>query len=115
MTSEDLDPEDTKIVILARATRARAGGAEGAAVRDTTGRTYTAASVRLPSLQLTALQLAVAMACSSGAEGLEAAAVSSGGTTLADADVAVVREAGGAGVTVYLADAGGDVIGTRTT
>ena len=35
---------------------------EGAAVRDETGRTYTAAAVALPSLRLSALRLAVAMA-----------------------------------------------------
>jgi hypothetical protein len=115
VTSQQLDPEDTKIVTLARATRARAGGAEGAAVRDTTGRTYTAASVTLASLQLSALQLAVAMACSSGADGLEAAAVVSAGTALDDTDVAVVREVGGAGITVYLAGVDGDVVGSRTT
>ena len=36
----DLDPEDAKIVTLARSARARTGAAEGAAVRDTDGRTY---------------------------------------------------------------------------
>ncbi|OQO89606.1 hypothetical protein [Saccharomonospora piscinae] len=71
----DLDPEDEKIVILARSARARTQAAEGAAVRDTDGRTYAATTVELPSLRLTALQAAVAAAVSSGAEGLEAAAV----------------------------------------
>jgi cytidine deaminase len=69
------DPEDAKIVTLARSARARTGAAEGAAVRDTDGRTYAAATVALPSLTLTALQAAVAAAVSSGAPGLEAAAV----------------------------------------
>ena len=63
----DLDPEDAKIVTLARSARARTGAAEGAAVRDTDGRTYVAATVALPSLSLTALQAAVAAAVSSGA------------------------------------------------
>lgn len=71
----DLDPEDAKLVTLARSARARTGAAEGAAVRDDTGRTYVAATVSLPSLALTALQAAVAAAVSSGAESLEAAAV----------------------------------------
>ena len=71
----ELDPEDAKIVTLARSARARTGAAEGAAVRDTDGRTYAAATVALPSLSLTALQAAVAAAVSSGAPGLEAAAV----------------------------------------
>lgn len=69
------DPEDAKLVTLARATRARTGARSGAAVRDTDGRTYAAASVDLPSMALSALQVAVAMAVSSGAPGLEAAVV----------------------------------------
>jgi cytidine deaminase len=71
----DLDPEDAKLVTLARSARARTQAPQGAAVRDTDGRTYVAATVDLPSLSVTALQLAVAMAVSSGAPGLEAAVV----------------------------------------
>lgn len=70
-----LDDEDAKLVTLARSARARTGAAQGAAVRDTDGRTYVAATVSLPSLSLSALQAAVAMAVSSGAPGLEAALV----------------------------------------
>ena len=70
-----LDAEDAKLVTLARGARGRAGGAEGAAVRDDDGRTYAAATVNLPSLRLTALQAAVAAAVSSGAQALEAVAV----------------------------------------
>jgi len=73
--TDDLDPEDRKLIVLARSARARTGAAQGAAVRDSDGRTYVAATVALPSLQLSALQVAVAMAVSSGAPGLEAAAV----------------------------------------
>jgi len=72
---DGLGPEDRKIITLARSTRARVAASEGAAVRDETGRTYTAAAVALPSLRLSALRLAVAMAVSSGAERLEAAAL----------------------------------------
>ena len=73
--SPELDPEDAKLITLARAARARQSAAQGAAVRDTDGRTYSATTVTLASLSLTALQTAVAMAVSSGAPGLEAAAV----------------------------------------
>jgi hypothetical protein len=69
----DLDPEDAKLLALARSAKARTGSTAGAAVRDTDGRTYVAAAVALPSLRLSALQVAVAMAVSSGALGLEAA------------------------------------------
>jgi hypothetical protein len=87
----ELDAEDAKIITLARSTRARAGAADGAAVRDETGRTYAAATVDLPSLKLTALQVAVAMAVSSGAEELEAAAVVTGDES---PDVTAVRDLG---------------------
>ena len=70
-----LDAEDSKLVTLARAAKARTRSAAGAAVRDTDGRTYVAAGVGLPSLRLSALQVAVAMAVSSGALGLEAAVI----------------------------------------
>ncbi|HEX4432106.1 MAG TPA: cytidine deaminase [Frankiaceae bacterium] len=75
-----LDPEDAKLVTLARSARVRsvAGdglAAEGAAVRDETGRTYVAATVVRGPLRLPALHLAVASALASGARSFEAAAV----------------------------------------
>jgi hypothetical protein len=87
----DLTAEDEKLVTLARSTRARTGAAQGAAVRDTDGRTYVAATIDLPSMQLSALQVAVAMAVSSGAAGLEAAVVL-GDDTSDDAGRAAVRD-----------------------
>lgn len=95
-----LDPEDKKIIVLARSARARNGAAEGAAVRDETGRTYSATNVALPSLTLSALQVAVAMAVSSGAESLEAAALVTAGDGPSDADTRAVRELGGETVLV---------------
>ena len=92
-TGTGLGPEDQKIITLARSTRARVAASEGAAVRDETGRTYTAAAVALPSLRLSALRLAVAMAVSSGAERLEAAAVVSDSEPGSD-DLAAVRDLG---------------------
>ena len=87
------DGEDLKIITLARSSRARVAASEGAAVRDETGRTYSAAAVALPSLRLSALRLAVAMAVSSGARKLEAAALVSDGD-LDPGDLAVVRDLG---------------------
>ena len=89
----DPGPEDEKIITLARSARARVAAAEGAAVRDETGRTYAAAAVNLPSLRLSALRLAVAMAISSGAAVLEAAALVSD-ADLDPGDLAVVRDLG---------------------
>jgi hypothetical protein len=103
----DLTPEDAKLVTLARATRARTRAAEGAAVRDTDGRTYAAASVALPSLSLSALQVCVAMAHSSGSRGLEAAVLLSDATSVGEADAAALRDFGGEGVVVLLGDPSG--------
>ena len=89
-----MDAEDLKIINLARSARARVAAAEGAAVRDETGRTYAAAAVALPSLRLSALRLAVAMAVSSGAASLEAAAVVTEAEQADPADLAVLRELG---------------------
>jgi cytidine deaminase len=70
-----LDAEDAKLVTLARSARARTGAPQGAAVRDVDGRTYAASSVELAALRLSAAQVAVAMAVSSGARSLEAAVI----------------------------------------
>ncbi|MET9120816.1 cytidine deaminase [Streptomyces sp. NPDC004528] len=107
--SSALDPEDRKIVTLARSARARNGVPEGAAVRDDTGRTYVAGTVELPSLRLSALRTAVAMAVASGSTSLEAAAVVSGAEAVSDEDRAAVRDLGGADTPVLLAGADGVV------
>ena len=101
--SSALDPEDRKIVTLARSARARNGVPEGAAVRDETGRTYVAGTVALPSLELSALRTAVAMAVASGAKSLEAAAVVTEAESVAAEDLAAVRVLGGAGTPVHVA------------
>jgi hypothetical protein len=99
-------PEDLKIITLARSARARVTAAEGAAVRDETGRTYAAAAVALPSLRLSALHLAVAMAVSSGATSLEAAALVTDGSGPDPADLAVLRELGPDAVVFHAAPDG---------
>lgn len=88
----ELDPEDAKIVTLARSARARTGAAEGAAVRDTDGRTYAACTVELRALRLSALQVAVAMAVCAGAASLEAAVVVTSSSTVDSAGLAAVRD-----------------------
>ncbi|MCV7258340.1 cytidine deaminase [Mycobacterium shimoidei] len=90
MTTEHLDAEDSKLVVLARAAMARAEADSGAAVRDDDGRTYAGAAVKLSTLQLTALQTAVATAVASGAAGLEAAVLVGGSAD--DAGIPAVRE-----------------------
>ncbi|ATZ26763.1 cytidine deaminase [Streptomyces lavendulae] len=107
-----IDPEDSKIITLARSARARNGVPEGAAVRDETGRTYVAGTVELESLKLSALQTAVAMAVASGARSLEAAAVVSAADAPAEADRAAVRDLGGPATPVLLAGPDGTLKST---
>jgi hypothetical protein len=94
--TQGLDPEDAKLVTLARSARARTSAVEGAAVRDDIGRTYAAATVDLAALHLTALQAAVAAAVSSGSTALDAACVvrdgSGAGLALVDADRRLIED-----------------------
>lgn len=101
-----MTPEDEKLLTLARSARGRTQAAQGAAVRDETGRSYAGATVSLPSLQITALELAVAEAVAAGARGLEAVVVVAGDTP----DIACVRDLGGTGVPVWHCDARGEVL-----
>ncbi|MFG2373510.1 cytidine deaminase [Streptomyces sp. NPDC048504] len=107
--SSAFDPEDRKIVTLARSARARNGVPEGAAVRDETGRTYVAGTVALSSLRLSALRTAVAMAVASGAKSLEAAAVVTEAESVAAEDLAAVRDLGGPETPVHVASPDGVV------
>jgi len=113
--TEELSAEDRKLVTLARATRARTGAAEGAAVRDSDGRTYAAATVALPSLAVSAVGVCVAMAISSGSAGLEAVVVLTDAAEVAESDLAAVRDLAGPGVVVHLGDARGTVTATTTS
>ncbi|MDQ6873588.1 MAG: cytidine deaminase [Actinomycetota bacterium] len=119
----ELDPEDAKILILARAARQRAyaphsgaAAAEGAAVRDTDGRTYAAATVEMsdPALTTSALRGAVAAAASSGARRFEAAAIVTDAATPDPRDLAVLREFG-AGIPLLMARPDGAVHATVTS
>jgi hypothetical protein len=106
-----LEDEDAKLVTLARAARARIGAVEGAAVRDGDGRTYAGASVALPSLTITALQLSVASAVAAGAGRLEAAAVVTEASTLDGAGRAAVRDLG-TEAPIHVVGPDGRVLGT---
>lgn len=112
----DLAAEDRKLVTLARATRTRARAAQGAAVRDQDGRTYAAATVDLPSLQITALGGCLAMAISSGARSLEAVVVlTPGAEAPSRSDLAALRDFTSTGVPVYVGDERGAIGATATT
>ena len=110
-----LPAEDQKLVTLARATRARTGAAEGAAVRDLDGRTYAAATVALPSLAISALGVCVSMAVTSGARGLEAAVLLTDAGRVTESDLAALRDLAGDGVPVHIGDPRGTVGETAST
>jgi hypothetical protein len=105
---EPVDPEDLKIITLARSALTRSEAGQGACVRDTDGRTYAGAAVRLEHLELSAIAVAVAMAVSSGAPGLEAVALA-GVDGPTDRDLAIVGDLPGTGVVVWHVDPRGDL------
>jgi hypothetical protein len=105
------DPDDVKIINLARATLARSQTREAACLRDTDGRTYTAASVDLPHLQLSAIAVAVAIAASSGVPGLEAVALAGASDHPSVDDLALVKDLPGERVVVWSVDPSGSVRG----
>ena len=108
-TIDDLDPEDAKLATLARSARARIEAAEGAAVRDTDGRTYAAATVELPSLSVTATQAAIIAAVSSGAESIEAAVIVSDFPGIATASLSAVQDLN-PDAPIYVVDSAGAVV-----
>ena len=103
----DLSEEDAKLVALAKQARARIQAKEGAAVRDDTGRSYSGATVELPSTSLTALQLAVAQAVAAGARDIEAAVVITNSTT---ADHQPITDASSSPTPLNICSPKGDVV-----
>lgn len=71
----ELSAEDEKIITLAKGAKARIGAKAGACVRDTDGRTYSAAAVSFAARDFFAFELAIATALSAGAKKLEAVCV----------------------------------------
>jgi len=113
-----LDPEDAKLVTLARGARARIGARSGASLRDELGRTYSAAEVHLPTLALSALQLAVAQAVASGAQSCECAVLVTGAEfadPAADPGISALEDFAGAGVPILVCAADGSVTARLAT
>ena len=106
----DRDPEDEKIITLARGAKSRVNAEQGAAVRDTTGRTYSSANVTIGELALSAIVLAVSQAVASGAQGIEAVAFASDSHTLDQSDRDVVIAVAGSSVPIFVCDKAGEVL-----
>lgn len=70
-----VNSEDLKLLTLAKSSQQRNSAPQCAALRDGTGRTHVGHRVALAALHLDALEVAMAMALSSGADAIEAAVV----------------------------------------
>jgi cytidine deaminase len=107
----EFSAEEEKLITLARGARSRVYAVNGAAVRDTTGRTYASANVNLNNLSISAIALACANAVASGATGLEAVVLcAESAEQLVPADLALVREIAGADIPVHVVDSHGTPI-----
>jgi len=109
---DELSAEDAKLVTLARGARGRIGAPEGAAIRDDMGRTYSGSTIDCGSLQLSALQLAVAQAIAAGSTGVECAVVVGARD---NPDIDCVADIAGAGVPVLCCSSDGSVRSRLTT
>ena len=105
----EITPEDEKLITLARGARDRVASREGAAVRDGTGRSYSGSEVDLASLQISAVQLAVAQAVAAGAESLEAVVLVTTALEPSPGDLGTVADVGGRGVPLLLCSPRGEV------
>ena len=114
MTMTDLGDEDAKLLALARQARGRIQANEGAAVRDETGRSYSGATIDLPSTTFTALQLAVAQAHAAGAHDIEAAVVVSKNDDVSAIDTRPIAEVASTSTPLFLCSVRGDVVASAT-
>ena len=110
----ELSEEDAKLVALARQARGRIQAAEGAAVRDETGRSYSGATIELPSTSLTALQLAVAQAHAAGARDIEAAVVVTKNDDISIIDTSPITEVASTVTPFFLCSVKGEVVASTT-
>jgi len=114
MTMTDLGDEDAKLVALARQARGRIQANEGAAVRDETGRSYSGATIDLPSTTFTALQLAVAQAHAAGAHDIEAAVVVSKNDDVSAIDTRPISEVASTPTPLHLCSVRGELVSSAT-
>lgn len=115
MTEINWSTEDDKLATLAKGARSRIQADSGAAVRDTTGRTYASANVARENLTLSAVQLAVGQAVAAGAVGIEAVVLFSDSKQIDLQDIEIVRSIGGLGVPVHHLGATGERVSSQLT
>jgi hypothetical protein len=91
----DLD----KLLTLARGARGRIDAAQGAAIRDSIGRTYAAPNIALPDFTVSALNLALANAIAGGSTGIDMAVVVQDDPVV---DITALRHVAGVGIPVHI-------------
>ncbi len=101
--------EDEKLVTLAKGARSRVGAETGAALRDTSGRTYSSAEVNREYLKLSAVELTVGQSIASGATGIEAVVLCTE-SELTSSDKKLIEAFGGAETLIYVVNLRGDRI-----
>ena len=83
------NPEDLKLVTLAKATMARSNSKSAAALRDNTGRTYVAVPVKSGDFEIDSLLAVLVVAKASGITGIEAIVIAGAGA--AASSIAIIR------------------------
>ena len=83
------NPEDLKLLTLAKSTMARSNSSSAAALRDNSGRTYVAVPVKSGNFEIDALLAVLVVAKASGITGIEAIVIA--GQAAPDSSIAIVR------------------------
>lgn len=83
------NPEDLKLLTLAKATMARSNSKSAAALRDNTGRTYVAVPVKSGDFEVDSLLAVLVVAKASGITGIEAIVIA--GETASASSIALIK------------------------
>jgi predicted tellurium resistance membrane protein TerC len=73
--SSFINPEDSKLETLARATHRRTGSEQAAALRDSTGRTYVAINISTPSFSVDSIAAVFTVAMASQISDIESVVI----------------------------------------
>ena len=101
------NPEDLKLLTLAKATMARSNSKSAAALRDNTGRTYVAIPVKSGAFELDSLIAVLVVAKASSINGIEAIVVC--GQEPAPSSVSVIKSED-SGAKLYLVSEADELI-----
>lgn len=115
MADLNLTLDESALLHLAHENREFVGAAQSAGVTDGEGKRYVAAQVHLPSLDIPALSLAVAMAVGAGAKEIQSAVIVSNHGMNAVVNLDALRDVVGKNRRVVLGDDAGQAIALRTT